>query len=102
MNRMEDYEKVSEFYQKVITQGLLVVKKDSMWDLFLYHDVLYSIPTKGSGGNAGFWCAMSQLRSHLHHLKNVTQSNSLIPKYWNVVRPDILESAGIFFNKMED
>lgn len=93
---MEKYENnLSEYYKKVVQDGTLIVKEEGTWDLFLYDDVVYSIPKLGSGGGASTWCSLVHLKRHLHYLQKVCNSPSIIPSYWNVVRPDIFARIGI-------
>ena len=65
------------------------------WDLWSYCGTVYSIPVKGSGCGASVWCALSNLRRHLYHLRNVCGYADLIPADWQNVNTDFLRGLGI-------
>lgn len=78
-----------------ITEKGEFVAHSGNWDLWSYGGTVYSIPVMGSGGSASVWCALSGLRRHLHHLRNVCGYVDLIPADWENANRDFLKLNGI-------
>lgn len=71
------------------------VAHNGHWDLWSYGGTVYALPISGSGCNASVWCAVSGLRRHLYHLRNVCGYADLIPADWEEVNTDYLKNLGI-------
>ena len=54
--------------REIVKNGIFVANSGG-WDLWAYDGTVYSIPVKGSGGSASYWCALSQLHTHLFRLR---------------------------------
>ena len=78
-----------------ITEKGEFVAHSGNWDLWSYCGTVYSIPVKGSGCSASVWFALSNLRRHLYHLRNVCGYSELIPADWQNVNSDFLRGLGI-------
>ena len=74
---------------------LRCVANSGGWDLWAYDGTVYSIPVKGSGGSASYWCALSQLRAHLFRLRTICRYNALIPDGWKNINREFLAAYGI-------
>lgn len=96
--RKYDFDKMGGLWadqaREITEKGVFVVHSGN-WDLWSYFGTVYSIPVKGSGCGASAWCALSNLRRHLYHLRNVCDYADLIPAYWEDVNRDFLKSYGI-------
>ena len=96
--RKYDFDKMGSLWAdqaREITEKGEFVAHSGNWDLWSYSGNVYSIPVKGSGCGASAWCALSNLRRHLYHLRNVCSYADLIPAYWEDVNRAFLKSYGI-------
>lgn len=75
---------------RTITASGVFVAHSGNWDLWEYSGTVYSIPVPGSGCDASVWCAVSNLRRHLHRLRQICGCSGLIPDSWKNVNTEFL------------
>lgn len=80
--------------QTITTSGVFVAHSGN-WDLWEYSGMVYSIPVSGSSCDAFVWCAVSNLRRHLHRLRQICGYSRLIPNNWENVNTEFLGGLGI-------
>lgn len=96
--RKYDFEKMGGIWKneaRTITEKGVFVAASGNWDLWEYLGMVYSIPVAGSGCGASVWCAVSNLRRHLHRLRQICGYSGLVPDYWQSVNYDFLGGLGI-------
>lgn len=65
----DEIKEIWKNYARKIVENGVFIGHDSNWDLWVYKDVVYSIPLAGTGADCSQWCRISELRGHLIRLK---------------------------------
>lgn len=81
--------------ENIRENGLLIANTSGNWDMYIYDDIMWSVPKTGSSAGLSFFCGIKTLKSHLMHLQYVCCGSGLIPDYWEVVNQDFFFSLGI-------